>query len=59
LDAINNETQLWSGTEDCNTPPAMTSYFSSVLANSQTFMLQNEGHCVLYTHWEEILARLV
>lgn len=59
LDGIKTETHLWCGTEDFNTPPAMTTYLSSTLANSQTFMLQNEGHCALYPHWEEILARLV
>lgn len=59
LDAIKTETYLWSGTEDRNTPPAMTTYLSSALANSRTFMQQNEGHCVLYTYWEEILAQLV
>jgi pimeloyl-ACP methyl ester carboxylesterase len=59
LDTIKTETHLWCGTEDCNTPPAMTTYLSSALPNSQTFMLQGEGHCALYLHWEEILARLI
>jgi pimeloyl-ACP methyl ester carboxylesterase len=59
IDTIKTEVHLWSGTEDSNTPPAMTAYFSSVLPNSQTFALQGEGHYALYRHWEEILARLV
>jgi pimeloyl-ACP methyl ester carboxylesterase len=59
LDAIKTESHLWCGTDDCNTPPAMTTYLSSILPNSQTFMLQNEGHCALYTHWEGILAKLI
>lgn len=59
LDAVKTETHLWCGTEDCNTPPAMTTYLSSALPNSQTFMLQGAGHYAVYPHWEEILARLV
>ena len=59
LDGIKNETHLWCGTLDGNTPPAMTTYLASVLPNCQTFMLENEGHCALYAHWDEVLARLV
>lgn len=59
IDAIKTETHLWCGTEDCNTPPTMTAYFSDFLPNSQTFMLQGAGHYALYPHWEEILKRLV
>jgi pimeloyl-ACP methyl ester carboxylesterase len=59
LDGIKIETHLWCGTQDCNTPPAMTTYLASVLPNSETFLLKGEGHCALYAHWDEILARLV
>lgn len=59
LDGINTEVQLWCGTNDCNTPPAMTDYLSSILPNSRTFMLTGEGHFALYGHWEEILERLI
>ncbi len=58
-ETIKTETHLWGGTQDCNTPPAMATYLASVLTNSQTFMLEGEGHCALYAHWDEILARLV
>ncbi len=59
LEEIKTASHLWYGTADCNTPPVMAEYLSSVLANSTSFMLPNEGHCVLYPHWEEILAQLV
>ena len=59
LEGIGTETHLWCGTADCHTTPAMTTYLSSVLTNSQTFMLQDEGHYALYAHWNEILERLV
>lgn len=59
LDGIKTEIHLWCGTVDQNTPPAMTNYLSSILPNSRTFMLPDEGHLSLYVHWEEILERLV
>ena len=59
LDSINTEAHLWCGTADCNTPPAMTAYLSSILPYSRTFMLPDEGHLSLYVHWEEILERLI
>lgn len=35
LDGINTEAHLWCGTDDCNTPPAMTAYLSSMLPISR------------------------
>lgn len=52
---IKTEVHLWSGTIDQNTPPAMAHHLASQLANSHTHVLQNEGHFVLYGHWDEIL----
>jgi len=57
-DAIKTETYLWCGTDDRNTPSAMTDYFSVILTNSQTTLLPGEGHLSLYLHWKEILAKL-
>lgn len=50
---------LWVGSEDSNTPPAMTWHMTKVLPDNQVFELQGEGHCCLYTHWEEILDALL
>jgi pimeloyl-ACP methyl ester carboxylesterase len=58
LVGINTEAYLWCGTADQNTPPAMTGYLASILPNSRTFMLSDEGHLSLYVHWEEILEQL-
>ena len=57
-DAINTETHLWCGTDDRNTPPAMTDYLSKILPNSRATLLPGEGHLSLYVHWEAILAQL-
>lgn len=59
IDNIKTEVHLWSGTNDANTPPAMTAFYSTVLPNSQPFIRQDEGHYALYAHWEEMLERLV
>lgn len=50
---------LWVGSEDSNTPPAMTRHMASVIPDNRVFELQGEGHCCLYTHWEAILDALL
>jgi pimeloyl-ACP methyl ester carboxylesterase len=56
---INCHVDLWVGSEDINTPPAMTRYMAHVLPNNRVFELQGEGHCCLYTHWGKILDTLL
>lgn len=50
---------LWVGSEDSNTPPAMTRHMASVIPDNRVFELQGEGHCCLYTYWEAILNTLL
>ncbi len=59
LSEIKTTVDLWIGMEDRNTPPPMTNYLASVLLNSQLFELPGVGHLSLYSHWNEILERLV
>ncbi len=59
LKQIQANVDLWVGTEDCNTPPAMSRHLASVLLHSQLFELPGEGHFCLYTHWHKILDRLM
>lgn len=58
LAEIRTAVDLWIGTEDRNTPPAMTRHLASVLSHSQLFELPGEGHFCLYAYWNEILNRL-
>lgn len=58
LAQIQAEVALWIGTEDCNTPPAMTHHLASVLPHNQVFELPGAGHFCFYTHWTDILNRL-
>jgi pimeloyl-ACP methyl ester carboxylesterase len=55
VDKIAAEVHLFTGTADQNTPPAMTESFAARLPRSQVHQLQDEGHYILYTHWDEIL----
>lgn len=59
LQQIQASVDLWSGSEDRNMPPAMTRHLASVLPHSRTFELPGEGHVCLYTHWTDILDRLL
>ncbi len=58
VDEIDTEVHLFSGTVDQNTPPAMTEFFASRLPRSRVHRLQDKGHYILYTHWDEILKCL-
>lgn len=58
LAAIRAGVDLWLGTEDCNTPPAMTRHLASVLPRNRVFELAGAGHFCLYTHWHDILDEL-
>jgi pimeloyl-ACP methyl ester carboxylesterase len=59
LSEIHAEVDLWVGTEDGNTPPAMSRYLASMLPHNQLFELSDVGHLCLYTHWNNILDRLI
>lgn len=59
LAEIRAEVDLWIGTEDCFTPPAMTRHLAAVLPHNRLFELPGAGHCCLYTHWPKILDRLI
>jgi len=58
IEKIEAEVYLWSGGIDQNTPPSMTHYMAALLCNSHVYILENEGHFVLYAHWAEILNHM-
>lgn len=58
VDKIAAEVHLFTGTADQNTPSAMTESFATRLPRSHVHRLQDEGHYILYTHWDEILGCL-
>ena len=59
INACKAEVHLYTGSLDQNTPPRMTEYLSRELTNSYLHLFQNEGHFILYNHWEEILKAVI
>jgi pimeloyl-ACP methyl ester carboxylesterase len=59
INECKTEVNLYSGSVDANTPPAMTHYLSTQLPNSHVHLFQDEGHFILYPHWEEILKAVI
>jgi pimeloyl-ACP methyl ester carboxylesterase len=56
---IKAKVDLWQGEQDCNAPPAMAAYLAGELPNHKMFMLPDEGHLALFTHWDDILSQLL
>ncbi len=59
INACKTEVHLYTGSLDQNTPPSMTEYLSKKLKNSHLHLFRNEGHFILYNHWEEILKAVI
>lgn len=59
LEEIRSNVDLWVGSEDCNTPAAMTHYLASTIRQSQMHELPAAGHFCIYTHWAEVLDKLM
>lgn len=59
INMCKTEVHLYAGSLDQNTPLGMTEYLFDQLANSHLHLFQNEGHFILYNHWEEILNAVI
>jgi pimeloyl-ACP methyl ester carboxylesterase len=59
LEDIPMEILLWHGEEDSSTPVAMARQMASAIPNCHATFLPQEGHFLLFTHWQEILAALL
>lgn len=59
LEDIPMEVQIWHGGLDTSTPLAMAQYMANAIPNSRFVIRPNEGHFMLYTHWQEILTSLL
>jgi len=58
LEDIRVPVHIWHGTEDVDTPVAMGKAVAARVPNSQLTICPNEGHDLLFPHWEEILVAL-
>ena len=59
LEDIRIPVYLWHGTKDHETPVSMARYVAGKIPNSRLIVCENEGHSLLFPHWEEILAQLI
>jgi pimeloyl-ACP methyl ester carboxylesterase len=59
LEDVRVPVYLWHGTDDHETPVGMARYASRLLPDCRPTICQDEGHSLLFAHWEEILEQLV
>lgn len=59
LHAITAEVHLWHGELDPSTPVASARYVADRIPRCHARFLPNEGHFILFRHWEEILETLL
>ncbi len=59
LEEIRLPYYLWHGTQDDQTPLAMARAISGKIPGCKITVCENEGHLLLFPHWEEILTQLI
>lgn len=50
---------LWHGERDTLSPPQMGRYLAEEIPACTPHFFPNEGHAVMFTHWEDILSTIV
>jgi pimeloyl-ACP methyl ester carboxylesterase len=58
LNEMNVPVQLWHGTDDNMTSIHMARYMAETIPNCKFTVYQNEGHLLIFPHWQEILSAL-
>jgi pimeloyl-ACP methyl ester carboxylesterase len=59
LEDIRIPVYLWHGTKDHETPISMARYVSSKIPGCCLTVCEDEGHSLLFPHWQEILTQLI
>jgi pimeloyl-ACP methyl ester carboxylesterase len=59
LEDVRKPVYLWHGTLDRETPVGMAREAARRLPDPRPTLCPDEGHSLLFTHWEEILAQLI
>ena len=59
LEGIRIPVLLWHGEEDTSTPVSMARYVESAIPDCRAVYFPGEGHMLLLSRWEEIVAELV
>jgi pimeloyl-ACP methyl ester carboxylesterase/DNA-binding CsgD family transcriptional regulator/PAS domain-containing protein len=58
IDAIDVPTDIWHGVEDRRTPVAFARKMAETIPDNRAFILDEQGHYLFYTHWDEVLKTL-
>ena len=59
LQNISQKVYLWHGEKDENVPLNSGRYLASTIPNCEAHFYPEEGHLLIFNHWQEILATLV
>lgn len=58
LNEIKAPVHIWHGTADDAAPLSMARFMAAQIPNSELTIFENEGHMLLFPHWEEILSAI-
>ncbi len=58
LESILKEVYIWHGEEDTLLSPAFARYLAQAIPNSHATFYPGEGHCLLLSHWQDLLTTL-
>lgn len=56
---IKTPVQLYHGEQDLNLPVTMGRYLADVIPNCDANIFPNEGHLLMFSHWQTILEKLI
>ena len=59
LKNISGKVYLWHGEKDENVPPNAGRYLANTIPNCEARFYPDEGHLLIFNHWQEILSTLV
>lgn len=58
LEEIRIPVYLWHGLNDVDATPPMGQFIAGKIPACRVTLLENEGHLLLFSHWQDILAQL-
>lgn len=56
---IRCDTYLWQGGKDMNVPLHMGKWLAETIPSCDSFIIDDDAHFLLFTHWEEIFGKLL
>jgi len=59
LSEISVPVDIWQGTSDYHVPLVLGTRFAEHIENTRLFIKDGQGHYMFYTHWSEILDKLL